>query len=83
MLKFELFNGSSQTITVTKVEIVDGHGKVQLSFSITPDTVDAGKSRPLANVIEILPPEDWQVKWYCLDAKGVEFTIIGACSSSD
>jgi len=83
MLHFELFNGSSQTITVTKVEIVDGRGKVQLSFSTTPDTVDAGTSFPLANVVETLPSEDWQVKWYCLDANGVEFTVIGACSSSD
>ena len=83
MLEFELFNGSSQTITVTKVEIVDGHGRVQLSFSITPDTVDAGKSLRLGNVLETLPLEDWQVKWHCLDANGVEFTIIGACSSSD
>jgi hypothetical protein len=83
MLRFELFNDSSQTITVTKVEIVDGHGRVKLSFSITPDTVDAGTSRRLANVVQTLPLENWQVKWYCVDAKGVKFTIIGACSSSD
>ena len=87
MLEVELFNGSSQTITVTKVKVVDGHGKVQFSFSITPDTVYAGTSRPLPIVTEILPSDDWsddwQVKWYCLDTKGVEYTIIGACSSSD
>ena len=42
---------------------------------------DAGKSLS-AGISFGIPPttkeiEDWRVKWYCLDADGVEFTVEG------
>ncbi|MBA7715755.1 hypothetical protein ES703_124813 [subsurface metagenome] len=83
MLQFELSNGSSQMITITRVQIVNGSGREQISFGIDPNTVDAGETLTLGNVFENEPLKNWKVKWYCLDANGVEFTIIGACSSSD
>ncbi len=91
-LSFGLFNGSSQTITVTKVEIFDEHGDVAFTMSKSDivetwgnGQADAGTSLSASISFQIPPSteeiEDWQVKWYCLDANGVELTIIGACSS--
>jgi len=82
-LDFELSNGSSQMITITRVKIVDGRGREQISFGIDPNTVDAGETRTLMYIFENEPLEDWQVKWYCLDANGVDFMVIGVCTSSD
>ena len=91
-LSFNLFNGSSQTITVTKVEIFDEHGDVAFTMSKSDiaetwgsGEVDVGKSLS-AGISFGIPPsttevEDWQVKWYCLDANGVKFTVEGKYSS--
>lgn len=80
-LTFELYNGSSQTITINRVQVVDGPGREQISFGIDPNTVDAGKTQSLMYIFENEPLEDWQVKWYCVDANGAEFTVIGVCIS--
>lgn len=87
-LSFNLFNGSSQTVTVTKVEIFDEHGDVTFTMSKSDiaDTwgngeVDAGQSLS-AGISFGIPPtttevEDWWVEWYCLDADGQKFTVKG------
>lgn len=91
-LSFNLFNGSSQTITVTKVEIFDEHGDVAFTMSKSDiaetwgsGEVDVGKSLS-AGISFGIPPsttevEDWQVKWYCLDVNGFKFTVEGKYSS--
>jgi len=81
MLRFELCNGSSQMITINRVQIVDGLGREQISFGIDPNTVDAGETRTLLYVFDNKPLENWQVKFYCSDANGAEFTVIGVCIS--
>jgi len=85
-LCFNLFNGSSQTITLTKVEILDEHGAVSFTMSKSDITetwgsgeVGVGKSLS-ASISFGIPPsttevEDWQVKWYCLDINGVKFIV--------
>ncbi|MBA7482641.1 hypothetical protein ES705_18294 [subsurface metagenome] len=90
-LSFNLFNGSSQTITVTKVEIFDEHGDVAFTMSKSDivetwgsGEVDVGQSLS-AGISFGIPPsttevEDWQVKWYCLDTNGVKFTVEGKYS---
>jgi len=87
-LSFNLFNGSSQTITVTKVEIFDEQGDVAFTMSKSDiaetwgsGEVDAGKSLS-AGISFGIPPtteeiEGWQVKWYCIDADGQRFTVKG------
>jgi len=91
-LSFSIFNGSSQTITVTKVEIFDEHSDVSFTMSKSDiaetwgnGQADAGTSLSASISFQIPPSteeiEGWTVKWYCLDANGVEFTITGACSS--
>jgi hypothetical protein len=91
-LSFSLFNGSSQAITVTKVEIIDEHDSVvfNMSKSDIEETwgsgqVDAGKSLS-AGISFGIPPSttevvDWQVRWHCLDAKGAKFTVMGNYTS--
>jgi len=91
-LSFNIFNGSSQTITVTKVEIFDEHGDVVFTMSKLDiaetwgsGQLDAGKSLS-AGISFGIPPstkevEDWQVKWHCLDANGIKFTVKGEYSS--
>lgn len=87
-LSFNLFNGSSQTITVTKVEIFDEHGDVAFTMSKSDiaETWGSGKVKPgnslSASISFQIPPstkeiEDWRVKWYCLDANGVKFSVEG------
>lgn len=90
-LSFNLFNGSSQTITVSKVEIFDEHGGIAFTMSKSDITetwgsgqVGAGKSLS-AGISFGIPPttaeiEGWQVKWYCLDVKDVEFTVTAEYS---
>ena len=91
-LSFGLFNGSSQTITVTKVEIFDEHGEVVFTMSKSDieetwggGEVDAGESLSAGISFGSPPPttevEDWQVKWYCLDVNGTKFTVEGEYSS--
>ncbi len=91
-LSFNLFNGSSQTITVTKVEIFDEHGDVAFTMSKSDiaetwgnGQVDAGKSLSAGISFQIPAStkevEDWQVKWHCLDANGIKFTVKGEYSS--
>lgn len=91
-LSFNLFNGSSQTMTVTKVEIFDEHGDVVFTMSKSDiaetwgsGQLDAGKSLS-AGISFGIPPstkevEDWEVKWHCLDANGIKFTVKGEHSS--
>jgi len=90
-LSFNLFNGSSQTITVTKVEIFDEHGAVAFTMSKSDivetwgsGEVDVGQSLSTGISFGIPPSttevEDYQVKWYCLDTNGVKFTVKGKYS---
>jgi hypothetical protein len=91
-LSFSLFNGSSQAITVTKVEVFDEHDDVTFTMSKSDisDTwgdgeVDSGKSVSASISFGIQPStsevEDWQVKWYCSDAQGDKFTVKEQYSS--
>ncbi len=85
-LGFNIYNGTSQTITVTKVEILDERGVVVFTMSKADiaeiwgtGQVDSGKAlygdclQPPPSPIETI--EDWKVNWYCLDAYGVAFTF--------
>jgi len=77
---------------VTKVEIFDEQGDIAFTMSKSDiaetwgsGQVDAGKSLS-AGISFGIPPstkevEDWQVKWYCLDANGAKFTVKGEYSS--
>jgi len=91
-LSFNLFNGSSQTITVAKVEIFNEYGDVAFTMSKsdiaeTWGSGEVGVGKSLSAGISFgIPPsttevEDWQVKWYCLDVNGVKFTVEGKYSS--
>ena len=91
-LGFNLFNGSSQTITVTRAEFFDKDGNITHTISATDITriwqtgeVEAGKSFSGSISFGVQPTteeiEGWQVKWYCLDANGVQFTVKGEYSS--
>lgn len=109
-LNTNLFNGSSQTITVTKVEFLYEDGGVAFTLPTS-----ASAMRESKYIIPTLGrsdlPEIWgnwrlapgsslftgiefdrvqpsarelegrQVKWYCLDANGVQFTVKGEYSS--
>jgi hypothetical protein len=88
-LSFSLFNGSSQTITVTKVEIFDERGDVAFTMSKSDieDTWGSGEVHAdqsvSASISFGIPPtttevEDWHVKWYCLDSDGQKFTVEGS-----
>ena len=106
-LNTSLFNGSSQPITVTKLEFLYEDGGVYFTLPTSrPDEnrsyyltegrsdlpevwknkrLDAG--RLLFTGIELwlrLPArevQERQVKWYCLDADGTPFTVIGEYST--
>jgi hypothetical protein len=108
-LNTNLFNGSSQTITVTKVEFLYEDGDVAFTLPISVSTMDesdyisptlgrsdlpdiwknwrlaSGRSLFTGIEFERVQPsvrelEGWQVKWYCLDAHGIEFTVTGEFS---
>jgi len=108
-LNTNLFNGSSQTITVTKVEFLYVDGDVAFTLPISVATMDEndyisptlgrsdlpdiwknwrlapGSSLFTGIEFERVQPsarelEGWQVKWYCLDAHGIEFTVTGEFS---
>lgn len=100
-LNTSLFNGSSQTITVTKIEFLHQDGGVALTLptltsldefvsptlgrSDLPDLwqnwqLSAGELLFTGMEFEgvdyyLSELTGWQVKWYCLDAEGVEFTV--------
>jgi len=92
-----LFNDSSQTITVYKMEILDESSNVAYLIShyesegtTIAETWGNGEvpsRKSLSMCGWVNPPyknEDiveWRVKWYCLDANGEEFTITGEFSS--
>jgi len=108
-LNTNLFNGSSQTITVTKIEFLYEDGDVAFTLPISVATMDEndyisptlgrsdlpdiwknwrlapGGSLFTGIEFERVQPsarelEGWQVKWYCLDAHGIEFTVTGEFS---
>jgi uncharacterized repeat protein (TIGR02543 family) len=87
-LGFNLFNGSSQTIIVTRGEFFDKNGNSMHTISADDITriwqsgsVETGKS--FSGGISFRIPysteeiEGWQVKWYCLDATGAKFIVKG------
>ncbi|GAI58405.1 unnamed protein product, partial [marine sediment metagenome] len=91
-LGFNLFNGSSQTITVSRAEFSDKNGNITHTISAADitriwQTGDVETGEPFSGSISFgIPPtteeiEGWQVKWYCLDANGVQFTVKGEYSS--
>ena len=106
-LNTSLFNGSSQAITVTKIEFLYEDGGIYFTLptfatnendyeyltegrSDLPEIwknkrLDAGRLLFTGVEFWIQPTarevEGWQVKWYCLDVDGVEFTVKGKYSS--
>ncbi len=103
-LNTTLFNGSTQAITVTKIEFLDEDGGVAFTLPISATDDDyyicftlgrsdlpelwkdeqlaAGKLFFTGIEFDRVQPsarelEGWQVKWYCLDAEGVEFIVTG------
>jgi hypothetical protein len=91
-LQFGFYNGSAETITVTKVEFFDEHAAVVHTISGSDLTglwgngqVAAGNSlsgglsfRTPYSVEEI---KKWTVKWHCLDAQGTPFNVTGEYST--
>lgn len=91
-LGYGLTNGSSQTITVTKVEFFDKNGSIKHTVSESTIQGASHKGQLLSGntfnwSVSFQAPysteeiEGWQVKWYCSDANGVEFTVTGEYSS--
>lgn len=91
-LGFNLFNGSSQMITVSRAEFSDKNGNITHTISAADitriwQTGDVETGGSFSGSISFgIPPtteeiEGWQVKWYCLDANGVQFTVKGEYSS--
>lgn len=91
-LGYNLTNGSSQTITVTKVEFSDKNGNIKHTVSESTIQGTSHKGQLLSGntfnwSVSFQVPysteeiEGWQVKWYCLDANGQKFTVKGKCSS--
>lgn len=92
-LGYGLTNGSSQTITVTKVEFFDKNGSITHTVSESTIQGTSHKGQLLSGhsfnwSLSFSTPyfteeiEGWTVKWYCLDAHGVKFTVEGKYSSS-
>ena len=92
-LGYGLTNGSSQTITVTKVEFFDKNGSITHTVSESTIQGTSHKGQLLSEntfnwSLSFSTPyfteeiEGWTVKWYCLDAHGVKFTVEGKYSSS-
>ncbi len=91
-LGYGLTNGSSQTITVTKVEFFDKNGSITHTVSESTIQEASHKGQLLSGntfnwSVSFSTPyfteeiEGWQVKWYCSDAHGVKFTVIGHYTS--
>jgi uncharacterized repeat protein (TIGR02543 family) len=92
-LGYGLTNGSSQTITVTKVEFFDKNGSIAHTVSESTIQGTSHKGQLLSGhsfnwSLSFSTPyfteeiEGWTIKWYCLDANGVQFTVEGQYSSS-
>jgi len=91
-LNYGLYNGSAQTITVTKVEFLDEHNAVVHTISGSDltelwGTGQAAAGESLSGSLSFGIPylkeeiEGWQVKWHCLDADGTPFNVIGEYST--
>ena len=88
-LSFNLFNGSSQRITVTKVEILDGADSIVFTMG-NSDIVETWGSGIVisgnsvsAGISFGIPPtttdvQNWSVKWYCTYATGGDLIIFGS-----
>lgn len=85
---YYLANGSSQTITVIKVEFFNKNGirKHTVSESTIQGTSHKGQLLPGNTFnwsVSFQVPysteeiEGWQVKWYCKDVNGHQFIVIG------
>lgn len=91
-LGYGLTNDSSQTITVTKVEFFDKNGSIKHTVSESTIQGTSHKGQLLSEntfnwSVSFRTPyfteeiEGWQAKWYCSDAHGVKFTVIGHYTS--
>ena len=87
-LGFGLFNGSSQTITVTGAEFFDKDGNIKHNISEADiariwGSGDVKPSESFSGYVSFQIPysieeiNGWWVKWYCLDASGDRFTVTG------
>ena len=87
-LGFDLFNGSTETITVRKVEF---HGPGGLAYTISEEDIAATwgtgevpPSESFSGRIDFDTPrpetqvEQWEVNWYCIRADGQDFVVVGA-----
>lgn len=91
-LGFDLFNGSTQRIKVIRVEFFDRSGATTHTISEGRiaeiwETGDVEPGKSFSGSLSFRIPysteeiEGWQVKWYCLDAQGVNFIAVGHYSS--
>ena len=91
-LQFGLYNGSAETITVTKVEFFDEHDAVVHTISgsdladlwgsgqvAAGNSLSGGLSFQIPYSVEEI--EKWTVKWHCLDAQGTPFNVTGEYST--
>lgn len=88
-LGFELFNGSTETITIKKVEFYnrDGHIEYLISEEDIVEIWGSGEVAPSdyfsgSYDFTIQPLKDdvkqWEAEWHCVRADGQDFVVVGA-----
>ena len=89
-LYFELFNGSTETITIWKIEFLNPYDKVEYRISdegiaeLLQGTTKVAPSDSCSGSIIFEPPlllsevEEWEAKWYCIRADGQDFVVVVA-----
>lgn len=88
-LGFELFNGSTEAITIREIEFCNPEGDPEYrifeediaeiwgSGEVAPSDYFNGSYdftiQPLLSEVE-----EWEAKWYCIRADGQDFVVVGA-----
>ena len=88
-LGFRLFNGSTETITIWKIEFYKT--KADIEYLISEADIaefrgsgEVSPSYPFEGSIIFEPPlllsevEEWEVNWHCVRADGQDFVVPGA-----
>ena len=87
-LYFELFNGSTETITISKIKFYDESGvvftvweqdliEIRGSTAVAPSEKCKGAIVFDQPVLEI-QVKQWEAEWHCVRADGQDFVVPGA-----
>lgn len=87
-LYFELFNGSTKNITISKIEFGKPNGKVEYPISyediaellqgtnqVAPNDSCSG-SIIFETPLLLSEVEQWEAKWYCIRADGQDVVVV-------